>query len=170
MSYRGMRNITMAYKNKEDKVAYDVEYNKRPYVIEKAKKRTESGAYKEYWHRPEIKERNHARHRTTEYRAMGRKKWKERSPERKEKYRWSYIMRNYGLEKEDFESMLEGQQNKCAICEFEFHDESKSTRPHIDHCHDSGDVRGLLCNNCNTGLGQFKDDPALLSSAIEYLQ
>ena len=164
-----MWDITV-HKNKEDKAAYDKEYQKRPYVIEKAKKRTESGVYKEYWNRPEVRERNHARYRTTEYRAEQRKKWDDRSPERKEKYRWSYIMRNYGLAKEDFESMLDGQENKCAICKFEFHDEKQSTRPHIDHCHDSGNIRGLLCNNCNTGLGQFKDNPSLLQSAIRYLQ
>ena len=156
------------HKNKEDKASYDVEYNKRPYVIEKAKKRTESGAYKEYWNRPEVRERNRARYRTEEYKSKNAERCG--TEEYKMKARWSYIMRNYGLSKEDFESMLEEQQNKCAICGFEFHDEGKSTRPHIDHCHDSGNVRGLLCNNCNTGLGQFKDNPSLLQSAIEYLQ
>ena len=156
------------HKNKEDKASYDVEYNKRPYVIEKAKKRTESGVYKEYWNRPEVRERNRARYRTEEYKSKNAERCG--TEEYKMKARWSYIMRNYGLSKEDFESMLEEQQNKCAICGFEFHDEGKSTRPHIDHCHDSGDVRGLLCNNCNTGLGQFKDNPSLLQSAIEYLQ
>ena len=146
MSDRGMWNITMAYKNKEDKVAYDLEYRQRP----------------------DVKERVYNYHRTPEYRAKTRKR--NLNPERIEKKKWHTIMAKYGLCKEDFESMLDGQENKCAICKFEFHDEKQSTRPHIDHCHDSGDVRGLLCVNCNNGLGQFKDNPSFLSSAIEYLQ
>ena len=144
MPYWGMWYIIMGYKNKGDKAAYD----------------------KEYLQRPEVKERIRAYEKTPERIEKNRERDRNRYPKRK----WHLIMSKYGLCKEDFESMLEGQENKCAICEFEFHDESKSTRPHIDHCHDSGSVRGLLCNNCNAGLGQFKDDPGLLSSAIEYLQ
>jgi hypothetical protein len=129
----------MGYKHPDSKSKYDAEYRKRPYVIEKA---------------IEYKRKNAERFGTKEF---------------KMKARWSYIIRNYGLEKVDFESMLEEQQNKCAICGLEFHDESKSTRPHIDHCHNSGDVRGLLCSLCNVGLGHFKDDPQILQSAIQYL-
>jgi hypothetical protein len=167
MPLRGVRDIIMGYKNPDGKAKYDVEYRKRPYVIEKAIERTKSGSYKEYWHRPKVKERNSARWRTEEYREKDRERSK--TKEYKERSRWSYIMRNYGLAKGDFERMLDEQQNKCAICGFEFHDEGKSTRPHIDHCHNSGDVRGLLCSLCNIGLGHFKDDPQRLQSAIEYL-
>jgi len=39
----------------------------------------------------------------------------------------------------------------------------------VDHCHTTGEVRGLLCNRCNTGIGQFKDNPNILRSAARYL-
>ena len=154
-------------RRKDTKRKYDVEYRKRLYVIEKAKKRSETGVFKEYRKRPEVKARLYSYVRTKEYRERGRKRAS--NPEVKEKTRWACIMRNYGLCKEDFEMMLVEQKNKCIICGFEFTEESKSTRPHVDHCHDSGEVRGLLCGNCNAGLGQFKDDTQKLQSAIEYL-
>jgi len=112
-------------------------------------------ADREYSKRPEVYERRLK---------------KRMNPDFIEKKKWYDIMWKYGISKEDFESMIEGQQNKCAICGFEFQEDSRFTRPHIDHCHDSGDVRGLLCNSCNKGLGFFKDDKSALSSAIEYLQ
>lgn len=47
---------------------------------------------------------------------------------------------------------------------------SRFSQLHVDHCHGKGHFRGLLCNNCNLGLGKFKDDPARLAAAIEYLK
>ena len=165
MSVRSLRDITVVWKSKEEKAAYDAEYRKRPHVIEKNKNRL--AYFKEYWHRPEVQERNYARNRTPEHKAKQRERYM--NPEVKEKHRWAHIMRNYGLCKEDFERILAEQEGKCVICGFEFTEECKSTRPHVDHCHDSGEVRGLLCGNCNAGLGQFKDDTQKLQSAIEYL-
>lgn len=57
------------------------------------------------------------------------------------------------------------KQKLCAIC----HSAPRS-RLHIDHNHKTGKYRGLLCDNCNLGLGHFKDSPALLSKAINYLK
>lgn len=73
----------------------------------------------------------------------------------------------YGITPEDFKNMHESQQGKCAIC---------STKPktkrglHVDHDHDTGKVRGLLCHGCNVALGSFKEDVTLLNKAIEYLR
>jgi hypothetical protein len=69
-----------------------------------------------------------------------------------------------------FEEFLLLGQNfdwSCAICRISLEDSKKSLA--IDHCHASGKVRGLLCQSCNHGLGNFKDDPNLLVRAAEYL-
>ena len=82
-----------------------------------------------------------------------------------QEYKW---MQNYGITPEWYHATLEAQGNVCWICGT---DEwgGKHSSPHVDHCHDTGDVRGLLCNSCNTSLGGFKDDPAVLERAIDYL-
>lgn len=79
-----------------------------------------------------------------------------------------YIRNTFGITLKDYDSMLAAQDGKCAIC--------GTTKPgrnspyfHIDHCHTTNVVRGLLCNGCNLGLGHFKDSPDRLSSAITYL-
>lgn len=61
--------------------------------------------------------------------------------------------------------MLESQGGNCKICR------NKPTRRRldVDHCHDTGKIRGLLCENCNKGLGIFKDDPELFDRAKKYL-
>ena len=82
-------------------------------------------------------------------------------------------VKRYGLDPEQFMSMLVRQNNACMICQVPF----GAKAPHIDHDHAccSGGkscgqcVRGLLCADCNKGLGLFKDDPERLRSAIEYL-
>lgn len=75
--------------------------------------------------------------------------------------------RRYGITQEQFEQMLIDQNNKCNICSIEF----KGTKyTHIDHCHDTNRVRGLLCNDCNLALGQFNDNTDIMDNAIKYLQ
>lgn len=68
----------------------------------------------------------------------------------------------YGITREEYERLVDKQSNKCKIC-------NKVAKLSIDHCHESGVVRGLLCTQCNSGLGLFKDNTEFLSSAIEYL-
>lgn len=74
--------------------------------------------------------------------------------------RWS----KYGITEEEFNLRLIKQNNRCAICGGLFVE-----TPRIDHNHDTGEVRGLLCNSCNGGIGLFKDDLALIKKAIDYL-
>lgn len=73
----------------------------------------------------------------------------------------------YGLTLAQYEAMVVKQAGRCAICQDELGEGRKS---HVDHDHRSGRVRGILCNNCNGGLGKFRDRIDLLYSAIRYLQ
>lgn len=79
---------------------------------------------------------------------------------------WQYRDR-YGITLEEFNVMRERQGGRCAICHKP--DETKKKRLHVDHCHDTGEIRGLLCGKCNVGLSNFRDDPEVLRSAIAYL-
>lgn len=72
----------------------------------------------------------------------------------------------YGITKIEFEQLLVNQENKCAICKTNIN----GKHCHIDHCHSSNKVRGLLCDLCNKGLGQFRDSIEFLTSAINYLK
>jgi hypothetical protein len=71
----------------------------------------------------------------------------------------------YGISLEHYEALLEKQKGRCLVC-----GTIPERRLHIDHCHKSGKIRGLLCHHCNAGLGLFKDSIPLLRSAIGYLQ
>lgn len=82
---------------------------------------------------------------------------------------WKYqIQRRYGISGEQYETMLTEQEYSCKICGCSVEDNGKSLA--VDHCHDTGKVRDLLCHNCNVGLGNFKDNVELMMKAIEYLK
>jgi hypothetical protein len=84
------------------------------------------------------------------------------------------LKRQYSLSVEDFMLLYNKQKEKCAICKCHLdlpeRRGSKNTTAHIDHCHITLKVRGLLCNKCNTGLGNFNDSRDLLYAAKEYLK
>lgn len=73
----------------------------------------------------------------------------------------------YGIAPDEYEKLVASHGGKCGICGME---EVIGRALAIDHDHKSGKVRGLLCSNCNNGLGRFKDDIALLAKAIKYLE
>lgn len=78
----------------------------------------------------------------------------------------------FGITLEQYEGMVSRQGNKCAICGVHASEASRSNpnkRLHIDHCHKTGRVRGLLCNACNVGLGSFRDSQEVMNKAISYL-
>lgn len=87
------------------------------------------------------------------------------------------VKSRYGITIKDYDKLREIQDYSCAICgthENEINTRLASgTKRHrllvIDHCHQSNEVRGLLCHDCNVMLGNAKDDIARLKSAIEYL-
>lgn len=74
-----------------------------------------------------------------------------------------------GLTAEDYKMLLESQHGRCAICGQVMGSEKKKG-PHVDHDHDTGMIRGLLCPLCNILLGAAKDDIAVLRAAITYLE
>jgi hypothetical protein len=79
------------------------------------------------------------------------------------------IMRKqYGISLEEFNTLLEIQDNSCAICAKPL--DSLRRRMNIDHDHDTNKVRGLLCTGCNTGLGHLGDNVEGLKKAIAYLE
>jgi hypothetical protein len=83
--------------------------------------------------------------------------------------RKSKLKMTYGITPEQYDAMLSSQGNKCAICAAKTPG-GRTKMFFIDHCHDKGNIRGLLCMRCNTGLGLFLDNPKFLLSAISYLK
>ena len=82
----------------------------------------------------------------------------------KQRARKSILKNIYGITVEIYNKMRENQKGKCAICESHV----KKTM-NIDHCHETGKIRGLLCWNCNIGIGYLKHNNKILSNAIKYL-
>lgn len=83
--------------------------------------------------------------------------------------RRAHLKRMYGITLEEYNALLKKQDHKCAICkgyESSYRNEVLS----VDHNHDTGKIRGLLCNTCNRGLGLFKDNEENLINAINYLK
>ena len=92
--------------------------------------------------------------------------WKEEAERNKYLRRWNQIKKKYGLSKEGFFEILSAQDHACPICKSEV-SEAKS---HVDHCHSTGKVRGILCSRCNQAIGLFKEDIGAMVMAIRYLE
>lgn len=90
---------------------------------------------------------------------------------RKEAFQGYEMKRKYGLSAEEHKELHDAQDGKCAICGKEewIKINGQTVSLAIDHCHSSGEVRGLLCNSCNRGLGLFFDNPDLLKAAQDYI-
>ena len=77
------------------------------------------------------------------------------------------LQRKYGIDFETYNRMFDEQNGCCAICNT--HQSELKKRLAVDHCHETGKVRALLCSPCNTSLGGFRDNTTLLQNAITYL-
>jgi hypothetical protein len=75
------------------------------------------------------------------------------------------LTRRYGIGDDEVAAMMEAQAGLCPICR-----RPMGTKPHVDHNHATGEVRGLLCFTCNVGLGNFGDDVERLERAAAYLR
>ena len=109
------------------------------------------------------------------------KRWQERNPERlaayraeyrnrperKRKQRDTYYRRTFGITADDVDALIEKQAGQCAICG---RTPTRLASWHVDHCHATGVVRGMLCIDCNQGIGKFHEDPARLHAAADYLE
>lgn len=95
-----------------------------------------------------------------------RARYEAKHPDRAAAQRWRERLRPYGITPEQHAEIMVKQNGLCAICSGPC---KSGRRLAIDHDHSTGRVRGLLCASCNNGLGRFKDDPALLVAAANYL-
>ena len=127
---------------------------------------------KEYFARPEViaraKVRNAARRaKRRAYKKTERGKAAERrsrnSARSKLRLEANRVKTRYGLSPEQHQELVRLAAGRCAICN------QAKARLEIDHSHETGKVRGLLCGNCNRGLGLFSDDITRLQSAVAYL-
>jgi hypothetical protein len=128
--------------------------------------------------------KEHHKAKVYEYRAKNKEKWLAENREYQRKRRisqpdWEYtrsLKKNYGLTLDEFKAMLHSQGNACAICKEAFEHEfwrkpnRMRRRGVVDHCHETGVVRGVLCNLCNVTLGSSRDDSQILRLAALYLE
>lgn len=95
------------------------------------------------------------------------KSYRERNPQDSIRKRESMLKRVYGITLEDYNKLLAEQSGKCYIC----NREPYSNKPlHVDHCHKTGEVRGLLCARCNWYLGVIEKKPTTLTNLLNYLE
>lgn len=121
-----------------------------------------------------------ARERCKKYREKDPDRYRRMANLRAAKYREKHRKRHsrsvsdckrkqlYGIDKETYLQMLQAQKDCCAICGLPESNARFSLA--VDHCHNTGKVRSLLCSKCNPGLGMFRDSPELLIAASRYLE
>ena len=107
------------------------------------------------------------------------KAWSLKNPEKRKAYRKRCYYKDlsksrsyhrlykYKTNPEEIEQRLLAQENRCAICKT---NDWGKRGPQIDHCHKTKQIRGLLCLQCNVGLGSFRDSPIALIAAAKYLE
>lgn len=96
--------------------------------------------------------------------------WGKENPDKlKAINRATNLKRYYGITQAQYNSLLEAQGGACRICGSS-EEAARGAPLVVDHCHDSMRIRGLLCTPCNQGIGFLRDDPAILRSALLYLQ
>lgn len=132
---------------------YNEEYTKRPEVIARAKIKNQ------------LLRGKRAEYKKTEAGKLAEKRYRENHRDQIKNRSQIHRLRRYGLSPGDTDRLLKEQAGLCRICNKDI-----KIKFHIDHCHETNRVRGLLCTPCNMGLGLFKDNIVLLGNAIEYLK
>ena len=99
-------------------------------------------------------------------RAQDLARWKTRYREQRHLFKDRDLRKTYGISLEQFDALWKTQNGKCAMCDFKF----KRHEGSVDHDHQTGKVRGILCRRCNLVLGFAKDDPVRLDNGAAYLR
>jgi hypothetical protein len=96
------------------------------------------------------------------------RKWAEKNPRKREKNNFRARAAKYQMTEAELASLLASRGGRCWICGAECREGRCGF--HVDHCHETGRVRGVLCHHCNIGLGHFRDNIELLEKAVLYLK
>lgn len=103
--------------------------------------------------------------------ALIRKRWRAQNPERTKELR---LLARFGIDTTYYDELLAAQNGACAICgRPEWRIDKRTLKPRalaVDHCHDTGRVRGLLCFSCNVAIGFFENSPEFAEAAAQYLR
>jgi hypothetical protein len=125
-----------------------------------------------YYHKNSKKLIENSRERRKRYNAANKERKKEYNKlyreKNKHKIKDTTLKHLYGITTEQYKLMLEQQNYKCGICNIE-QKNAPSSELCVDHCHSTGEVRGLLCHPCNRVLGHFKDNLSIIRNATIYL-
>jgi hypothetical protein len=119
--------------------------------MESEKQRLRHNGFTRSWYR-----------RNRRYKLEQNKKWTEKNRKRMNA---RVRLHRHDMTSEEHDALLRKQKNRCAICRKKF-----LKTPHIDHSHKTGRNRGLLCEDCNLGLGRLKDSVRILGNAIKYIR
>jgi hypothetical protein len=117
---------------------------------------------REYARQWRKKNRDKVREQDRQYYAANKET--QRGRKRQEYHKNHKRYKRYEMTLEQFNEMIQDQNYKCLICKKDI-----TNNCHIDHCHQTKKIRGLLCQLCNRGLGYFKDNPVSLLAAHNYL-
>jgi len=116
---------------------------------------------------PEIRRAYEARYRAANREKIAARAANPAARKRQKAYlRGYHLQRKYGITPADLDAMVDAQGARCAIC----YDGLRAAHMVVDHDHDTGAVRGILCRSCNGGIGLLKDSPDILRSALTYLR
>ena len=126
------------------------EYQRKHYTANKATYQKQAAAWR-------------AKPKNRERKAENSRAWHAAN---KDRYWAGCLMRKYGITATEYGAILNRQGGCCAICKRS----PTSQRLHVDHCHTTDKVRGLLCSNCNTSIGLLGDDLDLIQTALEYVR
>lgn len=138
-------------KSKEKIIGYRRKYyqENREAILAKAKKKAAS-----YYKKNKEKVKNNV------------KRWRENNPGKTKELQ---IRRKYGLSMQEYSNLIEKQQFQCAACGIGLKD-LPGSEIQIDHCHNTGNIRGILCGRCNRALGLLNDDPIKTQKLADYIK